>query len=50
MVLCDVLMILLDVGMGFFFRYKLQTESKGHIVLHVDIILRNFCQFGIEYK
>ncbi|XP_073941773.1 B9 domain-containing protein 2 [Choristoneura fumiferana] len=38
---------LINLGLD---RYKLQTESKGNIVLHVDIILRNFSQFGIEYK
>ncbi|KAI5641473.1 ciliary basal body-associated, b9 protein domain-containing protein [Phthorimaea operculella] len=31
-------------------RYKLNTKSKGNIKLEVDIVLRNFSQFGVEYK
>ncbi|XP_063358398.1 B9 domain-containing protein 2-like isoform X2 [Cydia amplana] len=38
---------LINLGLD---RYKLHTESKGNIFLQIDIILRNFSQFGIEYK
>ncbi|RVE49622.1 hypothetical protein evm_005754 [Chilo suppressalis] len=31
-------------------RFKLKTQSKGSIKLSIDIILRNFSQFGVEYK
>lgn len=31
-------------------RYKLTTQSKGNIELNIDIIFRNFTQFGVEYK
>ncbi|KAL4708140.1 hypothetical protein ACJJTC_009919 [Scirpophaga incertulas] len=31
-------------------RYKLKTISKGTVELNIDIILRNFAQFGVEYK
>ncbi|XP_034829441.1 B9 domain-containing protein 2-like isoform X5 [Maniola hyperantus] len=31
-------------------RFKLNTLSKGNIELKVYIILRNFNQFGVEYK
>ncbi|XP_041988890.1 B9 domain-containing protein 2 isoform X2 [Aricia agestis] len=31
-------------------RFKLTTQSKGDIELSLDIILRNFSQFGVEYK
>ncbi|XP_052747362.1 pyruvate kinase isoform X2 [Bicyclus anynana] len=31
-------------------RFKLNTQSKGDIELRIYIILRNFNQFGVEYK
>lgn len=31
-------------------RFKLKTQSKGTIKLHIDLVLRNFSQFGVEYK
>ncbi|XP_030029913.1 B9 domain-containing protein 2 [Manduca sexta] len=31
-------------------RYKLKTKSKGLVTLHIDVILRNFSSFGVEYK
>ncbi|XP_004933676.1 B9 domain-containing protein 2 isoform X2 [Bombyx mori] len=31
-------------------RFKLKTRSKGIIKLNVDIVLRNFSKFGVEYK
>ncbi|XP_047515458.1 B9 domain-containing protein 2 isoform X1 [Pieris napi] len=31
-------------------RFKLSTQSKGCIEIKICIILRNFTQFGVEYK
>ncbi|KAM3964842.1 B9 domain-containing protein 2-like [Aphomia sociella] len=31
-------------------RFKLKTKSKGSIKLQIDLILRNFTHFGVEYK
>lgn len=31
-------------------RFKLKTQSKGNVIVKLDIILRNFNQFGVEYK
>ncbi|XP_045520147.1 B9 domain-containing protein 2-like isoform X3 [Pieris brassicae] len=31
-------------------RFKLRTQSKGCIEINICIILRNFTQFGVEYK
>ncbi|KAL0849212.1 hypothetical protein ABMA28_013547 [Loxostege sticticalis] len=31
-------------------RFKLKTQSKGTITLKIDLVLRNFTQFGVEYK
>lgn len=31
-------------------RYKLNTESMGFVTLKLDVILRNFQKFGVEYK
>ncbi|XP_072936622.1 B9 domain-containing protein 2-like isoform X2 [Epargyreus clarus] len=31
-------------------RHKLNTQSKGSVQLDIHIVLRNFIQFGIEYK
>lgn len=32
------------------FRFKLNTQSKGIVKLQIDLVLRNFSQFGVEYK
>ncbi|CAH1644929.1 unnamed protein product [Spodoptera littoralis] len=31
-------------------RFKLKTQSKGSVQLQVTLLLRNFSQFGVEYK
>ncbi|KAJ8726357.1 hypothetical protein PYW07_001055 [Mythimna separata] len=31
-------------------RFKLKTQSKGTVQLQVNLLLRNFSQFGVEYK
>ncbi|XP_049866720.1 B9 domain-containing protein 2-like isoform X3 [Pectinophora gossypiella] len=31
-------------------RFKLNTQSKGNIQVQIDLVLRNFSQFGVEYK
>lgn len=31
-------------------RYKLNTESMGVVYLKVNVILRHFTKFGVEYK
>ncbi|XP_011554947.3 B9 domain-containing protein 2 isoform X2 [Plutella xylostella] len=38
---------IINIGLD---RLKLKTESRGTVKLHVDIVLRNFSQFGVEYK
>lgn len=31
-------------------RYKLNTETMGIVTFEVNVILRNFQKFGVEYK
>ncbi|XP_068620769.1 B9 domain-containing protein 2 [Battus philenor] len=31
-------------------RYKLNTQSKENVDLNINVILRNFHQFGVEYN